>query len=182
MKWHSAKVTWHDAFLGIESQLDKTTSGFKSNLGRIAKNAEAGKVQAVIAKLPCPIQEWGMYCYAPDHYNTEKFKARVADRLYKLALKKHGEQIISSRIKCARLITLCNIATEDRKEQQWQGQFMSTTKKAEMLAVKKQNFHRDWGEVYSTMQNLLDTYCGRALGPVAELCEKQRDTVEQVAA
>ncbi|MCX4025188.1 hypothetical protein H0A36_30020 [Endozoicomonas sp. SM1973] len=182
MKWYSAKVAWHDAFLDIESRVGKTPSGFRTNLGRIAKNVEAGKVQDIVAKLPQPIKEWGMFCYAPDHLRTEKLKSRIADRLYKVVIQKHGDKIINSRIKCARLISLCNVAIEDRKEQQWKGEFIPAAKKAELLDVKKQNFTRDWGDVYSTMQSFLDDYCGKALGPVSVLCEKERNALEQEAA
>ncbi|RDH44608.1 hypothetical protein [Zooshikella ganghwensis] len=68
---------------------------------------------------------------------------------------------------------MCNIAIEERKHQQWTGEFYSDYKRAQLLGVHHQNFQRDYGQLYGTMQEVLSGYCGRALGGVVGLLKAE---------
>ncbi|WP_027709687.1 hypothetical protein [Zooshikella ganghwensis] len=178
LPWRSAKVAWHEAFMSMRAKplVQCEGNGSVDNLDQIGRSLEKGIVQDAVAKLPKPIREWGMYCYAPDHTKTETYKSRVADRLYALLVEQLDDTYLRSRIRCIRLVTMCNIAIEERKHQQWTGEFYSDYKRAQLLGVHHQNFQRDYGQLYGAMQEVLSGYCGRALGAVAGLLKESADS------
>ncbi|MBU2713164.1 hypothetical protein [Zooshikella harenae] len=173
LPWRSAKIAWHEAFMSLRARSMIKSSGKSpfNNMTQIGRHLEKGVVQDAIAKLPKSVVHWGMYCYAPEHDKTDTYKSRVADRLYAMMVDHLGDKYVRSRIRCIRLVTLCNIALEDRKHQQWKGEFYGDAQKAQLLGVPRQNFNRDYGEVYGAMQEILSGYCSKALGVVAELLE-----------
>ncbi|RDH44629.1 hypothetical protein [Zooshikella ganghwensis] len=84
LPWRSAKVAWHEAFMSMRSKplVQCEGNGSVDNLDQIGRSLEKGIVQDAVAKLPKPIREWGMYCYAPDHAKTETYKSRLCTRQF----------------------------------------------------------------------------------------------------
>ena len=180
MNWGDAKIAWHDAFRGFVQEYDGPRYALKGNLGKIGFMFEAGKVQSVVAKIPQKPREWGMFCYAPDHGKTERYKRRVADRLY-CELLSETPDLAECRLKMTRFLILINLCIQERLVQQWSengAKWMASSEKADLLEIPRQNWRRDgWWLTSNRIQNKLVILCDQALRPVARLCAEEREKI-----